>query len=130
MISAIGFGSLVYGLSEVGLRGEHGRAYAALAIGVVGIACFVWRQLLLQREDRPLLDLRTLKEKVFTLSVAAMAIAFMAMLGSMILLQLYLQNVRGLRPWPPASWSRRVAWRWGCSVPASAASTTPAARAS
>ncbi len=98
VISAIGFGSLVYGLSEVGLRGEHGRAYAALAIGVVGIACFVWRQLLLQREDRPLLDLRTLKERVFTLSVAAMAIAFMAMLGSMILLQLYLQNVRGLTP--------------------------------
>ena len=82
----------------VGLRGEHGRAYAALAVGVVGIACFVWRQLLLQREDRPLLDLRTLKERVFTLSVAAMAIAFMAMLGSMILLQLYLQNLRGLSP--------------------------------
>jgi DHA2 family lincomycin resistance protein-like MFS transporter len=98
VISAIGFGSLVYGLSEVGLRGEHARAYAALAIGVVGVGCFVWRQLLLQREDRPLLDLRTLKERVFTLSVAAMSIAFMGMLGSMILLQLYLQGVRGLSP--------------------------------
>src|ERR1700712_5953114 len=71
LISAVGFGLLVYGLSVVGLRGEHARAYAALAVGVVGIACFVWRQLLLQREDRPLLDLRTLKERVFTLSVAA-----------------------------------------------------------
>ena len=98
LISAVGFGLLVYGLSVVGLRGEHARAYAALAVGVVGIACFVWRQLLLQREDRPLLDLRTLKERVFTISVAAMAIAFMAMLGSMILLQLYLQNLRGMSP--------------------------------
>ncbi len=98
VISAIGFGSLVYGLSEVGVRGERGQAYAALAVGVVGIGCFVWRQLLLQRQDRPLLDLRTLKERVFTLSVAAMSIAFMGMLGSMILLQLYLQGVRGMSP--------------------------------
>jgi DHA2 family lincomycin resistance protein-like MFS transporter len=98
VISAVGFGPLVYGLSEVGLRGEHGRAYVALAVGIVGVGCFVWRQLLLQREERPLLDLRTLKERVFTLSIAAMAVAFMAMLGSMILLQLYLQNVRGLSP--------------------------------
>ena len=35
---------------------------------------------------------------VFTVSLAAMSVAFMAMLGSMILLQLYLQNVRGLSP--------------------------------
>ncbi len=58
----------------------------------------MWRQLVLQRVERPLLDLRTLKERVFTLSVAAMAVAFMAMLGSMILLQLYLQTVRGMTP--------------------------------
>ena len=98
MIAAIGFGSLVYGLSELGAAGERGTAYAILAVGVVGIACFVWRQLLLQREDKPLLDLRTLKLPVFTISLGAMSIAFMAMLGSMILLQLYLQNVRGMSP--------------------------------
>ncbi len=98
VIAAIGFGSLVYGLSEVGLRGEQGQAWTALVLGVLGIGAFVWRQLVLQRTDRPLLDLRTLKERVFTVSVAVMAVAFMAMLGSMILLQLYLQNVRGLSP--------------------------------
>ena len=97
-IAALGFGSLVYGLSELGVRGEHGQAYTALAIGIVGIAGFGWRQLVLQRVDRPLLDLRTLKERVFTVSVAAMTVAFMAMLGSMILLQLYLQTVRGMTP--------------------------------
>ena len=35
---------------------------------------------------------------MFSLSLGAMSVAFMAMLGSMILLQLYLQNVRGLSP--------------------------------
>ena len=98
VIAAVGFGSLVYGLSEVGLPGEHGTAYAMLALGVAGFGSFVWRQLRLQRRDRPLLDLRTLKLRVFSLSMAAMAVAFMGMLGSMILLQLYLQNVRGMSP--------------------------------
>jgi DHA2 family lincomycin resistance protein-like MFS transporter len=98
VISAIGFGSLVYGLSEIGVAGDRSTAYVALVVGILGIGCFVWRQLALQREDRPLLDLRTLRLRVFTVSLSAMAIAFMAMLGSMILLQLYLQNVRGMSP--------------------------------
>jgi DHA2 family lincomycin resistance protein-like MFS transporter len=98
LIAAIGFGTLVYGLSEIGVAGDHTLAYAALTTGILGVGCFVWRQLLLQREDKPLLDLRTLKLRVFSLSLGAMSIAFMAMLGSMILLQLYLQNVRGMTP--------------------------------
>src|SRR6478672_1276741 len=98
LISAVGFGALVYGLSEVGGVGDHTTAYVALAVGLLGIAAFVRRQLLLQREDKPLLDLRTLKLRVFSISLGAMSVAFMAMLGSMILLQLYLQNVRGMSP--------------------------------
>ncbi len=98
VISAVGFGSLVYGLSEVGVEGDHTLAYAALLVGALGIGSFVWRQLVLQRSDRPLLDLRAFRIRVFSLSLAVMAVAFMAMLGSMILLQLYLQNVRGMSP--------------------------------
>ncbi|HZJ06499.1 MAG TPA: MDR family MFS transporter [Nocardioidaceae bacterium] len=98
VIAAVGFGSLVYGLSEVGVPGDHSPAYAAMLVGVVGIACFIRRQLVLQRSDRPLLDLRTLRVRVFSVSLGVMAMAFMAMLGSMILLQLYLQNVRGMSP--------------------------------
>lgn len=98
VIAAVGFGSLVYGLSEVGVPGDHTVAYAALVVGILGVAAFVWRQLVLQRSDRPLLDLRTLRLRVYTLSLGAMATAFMAMLGSMILLQLYLQNARGMSP--------------------------------
>ena len=65
---------------------------------MAGVGSFVWRQLFLQRSDRPLLDLRTLRIRVFSVSLGVMAFAFMAMLGSMILLQLYLQNVRGMSP--------------------------------
>jgi DHA2 family lincomycin resistance protein-like MFS transporter len=98
VIAALGFGTLVYGLSEVGVQGDHTLANAALVVGVVGIGCFVWRQLVLQRTDQPLLDMRTLRIKVFSLSLGVLAIAFLAMLGSMILLQLYLQTMRGMSP--------------------------------
>jgi len=98
VVAAVGFGTLVYGLSEVGIAADRTLAYAALIVGVLGIAGFVARQLVLQREDRPLLDLRALRLPVFTISLGAMAVAFMAMLGSMILLQLYLQNVREMSP--------------------------------
>ncbi len=97
-IAALGFGTLVYGLSEVGVPGDRTVAYVALVVGILGVTAFVRRQLVLQRRDRPLLDLRTLRVRVFALALGVMALAFMVMLGSMILLQLYLQNVRGLSP--------------------------------
>lgn len=98
VVAALGFGSAVYGLSEIGAVGDRSVAVAALVVGVAGVLCFGWRQVVLQREDRPLLDLRTFRVRIFTVSLSAMSVAFMAMLGSMILLQLYLQNVRGMSP--------------------------------
>ena len=62
------------------------------------IVGFVLRQLQLQRTGSPLLDLRALKHATFTKALVLMAVAFLAMMGSMILLPLYLQTVRGLSP--------------------------------
>ncbi|MDO9457280.1 MDR family MFS transporter [Nocardioides sp.] len=97
VLSALGFGPLVYGLSELGgADGATWKAWLALAIGVAAIAAFVFRQLSLQRTGTPLLDLRTLQHRTFTIGLLLMAVAFMAMLGSMILLPFYLQDVHGL----------------------------------
>ncbi|MEV5743153.1 MDR family MFS transporter [Microbispora rosea] len=95
--SAAGFGGLVYGLS----RFEGGDVRVAAAIvagGLAAIAVFVVRQLSLQKRGVPLMDLRTLRHRTYTVALVLMSVAFMAMLGSMILLPLYLQNVRGLTP--------------------------------
>jgi len=62
------------------------------------LAIFVWRQIGLQRTGSPLLDLRTLTHPTFTVALALMVIAFMGFLGSLLLLPLYLQDVRGLTP--------------------------------
>jgi EmrB/QacA subfamily drug resistance transporter len=93
--AAIGFGSLVYGLSRFG-AGEVATPVLIIAGGLIAITVFVLRQLWLQLHGTPLLDLRTLKHRTFTLALGLMSVAFMAMLGSMILLPLYLQDLRGL----------------------------------
>ncbi|MDT0169107.1 DHA2 family efflux MFS transporter permease subunit [Pseudarthrobacter sp. BRE9] len=95
------FGGLVYGLSQIG--GGHGGqagpsagAIAALVIGVAALTVFVLRQVRLQKAAAPLLDLRAFKLRMFTVSVLLMVVAMMALFGGVILLPLYLQEVRGL----------------------------------
>ena len=97
LLAAIGFGTLVYGLSEVGHGGDARVTGALFAVtGLVFVAGFVLTQVRLQREDRPLLDLRTLRRPTYRLSLMIMAGAFAGMFGSMLLLPVYLQNVRDL----------------------------------
>jgi len=98
ILSAFGFGGLVYGLT---LSGETGPAAAAnepilwtsLAVGVVALAAFITRQLLLQRKDRALLDLRTFRSPIFTVAIVLMAITTASLFGVIIVLPLYLQHV-------------------------------------
>lgn len=97
-LSAIGFGSLVYGLSLVGQDDPPLSPYLLIGVGAVALALFVWRQVSLQRDGSPLLDLRTLTHRTYTVSLVLMVIAFMGFLGSLLLLPLYLQDVRGLSP--------------------------------
>jgi DHA2 family lincomycin resistance protein-like MFS transporter len=93
------FGGLVYGLSQIGGgRGGPGApAVAALAVGVVALLAFVLRQIRLQKSDAPLLDLRAFRFRMFTVSVLLLVVAMVALFGAVILLPLYLQEIRGLK---------------------------------
>jgi len=101
-LSALGFGGLVYALSRFGEGGLGNPAVSApLVVGGVSLAAFLWRQVALSRpipgrSGEPLLDLRAFRFPMFTLGVGLMVIAMMALFGGMILLPLYLQNLRGL----------------------------------
>jgi DHA2 family lincomycin resistance protein-like MFS transporter len=99
VLSAVGFGALVYGLSGLGEGSRASHAVSPLLVTVTGVAAlavFVLRQVSLQRTGSPLLDLRTLTFGPFTIALALMCSAFMAMMGAMILLPLYLQDVQHL----------------------------------
>ncbi len=104
ILSAVGFGSLVYGLTQIG--GAHGTAaeaaattstlVIALTLGVVTLGVFAWRQVALQKKDDALLDLRIFRSGNFSLSVAHFAVMSLAFFGVITALPLYLQGTLGL----------------------------------
>ncbi|WP_081813726.1 MDR family MFS transporter [Microbacterium sp. CH12i] len=99
VLSVFGFGGVVYGLSQFGGGGESGGAtigVISLVIGGASLALFVWRQLVLQRVDDVLLDLRVFRSGNYTIGVIIMAILALSMFGTLTLLPQYLQNVAGL----------------------------------
>jgi len=99
LLSAIGFGGFVYGLSGMGEAALHPPpvpAWIPLVVGAAFIGWFLLRQVQLQRQNRALLDLRTLANRTFTIATLMMAILMMSMFGVFILLPIYLQNVLGL----------------------------------
>jgi DHA2 family lincomycin resistance protein-like MFS transporter len=99
IVSALGFGGLVFGLSNIGTAGINAiQSWLPLVVGVVGITLFILRQLQLQRVDAALLDLRTFKARTFTFSVVMLAISMIALFGTFILLPIYTQNVLKLDP--------------------------------
>lgn len=102
ILSAFGFGGLVYGLSLVGgvVSGIENPAamWISLGVGAAGIGAFIWRQLRLQHRERALLDLRTFLSRNFAVSVGLMTVMMAALFGTIILLPIYLQNVLHLEP--------------------------------
>ncbi|RSM48657.1 MFS transporter [Amycolatopsis balhimycina DSM 5908] len=97
LLSAIGFGGVLYGLSSTG---EPAGAeppvppWLSIVVGVVALVVFVWRQLRLQRRDRALLDLRPFTNRSFVVALVLTALLFVCLIGgAAILLPLYLQTV-------------------------------------
>ncbi len=97
-LAALGFGGIVFGLSQFGGEGGSGESTGIISLvgGAVALGLFVWRQLVLQRIDDALLDLRVFRSRNFTLSVIIMTILALSMFGTLTLLPQYLQNVAGL----------------------------------
>jgi MFS transporter, DHA2 family, lincomycin resistance protein len=98
LLSIPAFGALVYGLSQLG-RGASGPdvALGFITFGVLCMVIFGWRQLrLTRRGDSPLLDLRAFNYPMFSLSLALLCLAMLALFGMVILLPIYLQTVRGI----------------------------------
>jgi DHA2 family lincomycin resistance protein-like MFS transporter len=99
VLSAVGFSSLVYGLSSIGSSAVGTvpvAPWVPILGGVVVLGAFVWRQIILQRTDSALLDLRTFLSRNFTFSITLLAVAMLAMFGVIILIPQFARYTLGL----------------------------------
>ncbi|MFD6055697.1 DHA2 family efflux MFS transporter permease subunit [Agromyces sp. NPDC060279] len=99
ILSALGFGGLIFGLSSIG-ESASGHApvpvWIPLVVGTAALGAFVARQLQLQKSGAALLDLRTFTSRSFSIAVVLVVVVMSALFGSLILLPMYLQQVLGL----------------------------------
>ncbi|MGW7799078.1 DHA2 family efflux MFS transporter permease subunit [Staphylococcus xylosus] len=96
IFSTIGFGALLYGFSEAGNNTWSSPIVViSLIVGVIFIIAFVIRELTMRV---PMLSMEVLKYSGFTLTTVINMIVTMSLFGGMILLPLYLQNLRGFTP--------------------------------
>ncbi len=96
LLSTLGFGSLLYGFSEVGESGWGAPSVMmSIITGLIFIALFArheWPQ------AHPFLNVRLLKIPSFTVASFITALSNTAMIGIQVVLPMYLQQVRGLTP--------------------------------
>ncbi|WP_221358849.1 DHA2 family efflux MFS transporter permease subunit [Streptomyces beigongshangae] len=99
LLSAIGFGGLVYGLSLIG-EASAGHSpvspYLPIAVGLAGLVAFVLRQIPLQRRDSAFLDMRIFLRKSFVLPILVMVFVAGNGIGLLVVVPLVLTNVTGL----------------------------------
>jgi MFS family permease len=100
LLSVAGFGGLVYGLSGIGQAAtdEVVPVWVPFLVGALGLVAFVLRQIRLQRTDSALLDLRTFRARTFTTASVLMMLMMATLLGTIVLLPIYVQTVLGLDP--------------------------------
>ncbi|WP_138415997.1 DHA2 family efflux MFS transporter permease subunit [Aquibacillus sediminis] len=92
ILSSFGFGGLLYGFTSAGNNGWFAMiTLLSLAVGVVALLLFIFRQLKLKH---PMLEFRVFTYSIFPLAVIVGMIAFMGLIGVETLIPLYMQNMR------------------------------------
>lgn len=96
VLSTVGFGGVLYGFT---IAGENGWGSSdvtwSLIVGFVVLILFVWRQLSVRHA---ILEFRIFRYKMFTLTTIINVIVTMSLYSGVILMPIYMQNVRGFSP--------------------------------
>lgn len=95
-LSAAAFGSLLFGLAEVPRRGWT----APITVGpvVAGLALLVLLVVFESKQIAPMLAFRLFRDRMFRVGNVVRLFGMGAFVGSMFVLPLYLQRLRGLSP--------------------------------
>ncbi|PZE19673.1 DHA2 family efflux MFS transporter permease subunit [Paenibacillus xerothermodurans] len=96
ILSTVGFGGLLYAFATVGSAGLRSpEVITMFTVGGLALILFVWRQLVI---EHPILEFRIFRYPMFTLTTIINVIITLAMFSAMILIPIYMQNVRGFSP--------------------------------
>jgi DHA2 family multidrug resistance protein len=94
VLSAIGFSALLLAFSDAATAGwTSAPVLTRFGIGIAALAGWIWVEL---TDDHPLLDLRLFRIPIFTFSALVSFVLTVGMFGGMLVLPLFLQNLRGL----------------------------------
>jgi EmrB/QacA subfamily drug resistance transporter len=92
--SGVGFGSLLYALSEAPTYGWNDpEIVGLLALGCASLVGWLWTELTV---DQPLVELRVFRSTTYSLATIVNFILTMGLFSTMFLLPVFLQNFRGL----------------------------------
>lgn len=93
ILSSLGFGGLLFGFGTAGDAGwSSPQVFLPLILGAVVLVIFILRQLKL---PQPILEFRVLRYPMFTLNTALGMCVFIVMIGGMLIIPLYMQNMTG-----------------------------------
>lgn len=93
VISAFAFGGITLGIGNIGNYGFiSAQTLLPLVVGVVAAVLFVRRQL---RIEVPFLEIRTFKSRNYSVSVLSSIVLYFIMMGSSIIMPLYVQQTLG-----------------------------------
>ena len=92
ILSTLGFGGLLYGLSTIGSYGLSIDAAVGTVVGVVALVLFFRRQL---KMEHPMLEVRVLANRKFLVSTIIGMLVQGALLAAGILVPIYLQSLLG-----------------------------------
>jgi DHA2 family lincomycin resistance protein-like MFS transporter len=99
LLSVVGFGSLVYGLSAFGESSSaqsHISPWLSVLIGFLFVGLFAARQLALQKTNQALLDLRPFLTRNFLLAAIIMVLFILPGTGVSVLIPVIIQSSYGL----------------------------------
>lgn len=91
ILSTLGFGGLLFGFGTAGDAGWiSAEVLIPLVIGAITLTLFITRQFKL---EQPILEFRILRYRMFTLNTLLGMCVFIVMVGGMMVLPLYMQNM-------------------------------------
>jgi EmrB/QacA subfamily drug resistance transporter len=94
ILGPLGFAALSFGISGTITTGWTSLpTLGGITVGVLSLVGFVWRELSI---DDPILDLRVFRLRQFTFAIVIQWIGIAAMFGTLFMVPLFLQQVRGL----------------------------------